>query len=139
MHEYTHARTRARRETHTKAECIQTCEHTNIRTCGHRPARRGGLEEKRAKGQPFSFYAPEFVDETGEEEARCLAALLVQADANVDGLRKSLKFSNLLNTLVRSYGSHLRPHIPAVRHVAERLETFMKKNILAAVAKLSVE
>ena len=57
-------------------------------------------------------------------------------DANGDALRKSLKFSNLLNTLVRSYGPQLRPHLAAVRRVAERLETFMKRSILAAVTKL---
>lgn len=69
-------------------------------------------------------------------EPACLAELLVQADAHVDALRKSLKFANLLNTLVRSHGPQLRPHLPAVRSVAGRLESFMKKTILAALAKL---
>jgi hypothetical protein len=69
-------------------------------------------------------------------EGGAIGELLVQADANVDALRKSLKFSNVLSTLVRSYGPLLRPHLDAVRRVAERLETFMKRSILAAVAKL---
>ena len=66
----------------------------------------------------------------------CVAELVVQADANVDGLRKSLKFSSLLSTLLKTHGQQLRPHLPAVRRVAERLETFMRKSILAAVGKL---
>lgn len=69
-------------------------------------------------------------------DAACIAALLVQADANVEALRKSLKFASLLNTLVRSHGPQLRPHVQEVRRIAERLESFMKKSILAAVAKL---
>ena len=70
-------------------------------------------------------------------ESATLAELLVQADANVDALRKSLKFSNLLNTLVRSHGPQLKPHLPEVRRVAERLDTFQKKTILAALVKLA--
>ena len=70
-------------------------------------------------------------------EGPSLAELLVQADANGDALCKSLKFSNLLNTLVRSHGVQLRPHLSAVRRVAERLQTFMKRSILAAVTKLA--
>jgi hypothetical protein len=33
----------------------------------------------------------------------------------------------------------LRPHLPAVRRVAERLDTFMRKSTLAAIAKLEAE
>jgi len=69
-------------------------------------------------------------------EPGCVAELLLQADAYVEALRKSLKFANLLNTLVRSHGAQLLAHIPAVRRVAERLDSFMKKTILAAIAKL---
>ena len=69
-------------------------------------------------------------------EAECVAEVVVQADANVDALRKSLKFSNFLSTLVRSYGPQLRPHLAAVSRIAERLDTFMKKAILVAIGKL---
>ena len=69
-------------------------------------------------------------------EHACLAELLVQADANADALRKSLKFSSLLSTLVKTHGAQLRPSLPSLRRVVERLETFMRKSILAAVAKL---
>uniref|UniRef100_A0A7S0L5G1 Fanconi Anaemia group E protein C-terminal domain-containing protein n=1 Tax=Coccolithus braarudii TaxID=221442 RepID=A0A7S0L5G1_9EUKA len=62
--------------------------------------------------------------------------LLQQADANVDTLRKSLKFSNLLFTLVRSYGDQLGPHVTLARAVAEQLETFMRKTTLSALARL---
>ena len=62
--------------------------------------------------------------------------LLVQADTNVDALCKSLKFSNLLSTLVKAHGALLRSHGALLRRVAERLETFQRKGILAAVAKL---
>lgn len=65
-----------------------------------------------------------------------LGELLVQADANADALRKSLKFSSLLATLVKTHGAQLRPSLPSLRRVVERLETFMRKSILAAVGKL---
>jgi hypothetical protein len=60
----------------------------------------------------------------------------VQCDTNVDQLRKSLKFANLVATLVRVHGPLLKAHLPAVRRVAERLESFMKKGVLQAVGKL---
>lgn len=66
----------------------------------------------------------------------CLAELLVQADANADALRKSLKFASLLATLVKTHGAQLRPSLPSLRRVVERLDTFMRKSILAAVGKL---
>ena len=66
----------------------------------------------------------------------CIAELVVQADANVDALRKSLKFANLVSTLVRFHGPLLRSHLPSVRRVAERLDTFMRKSILQALDKL---
>ena len=69
-------------------------------------------------------------------EPSCVIELLVQADANVDEMRKSLKFANLVATLVRSHGPLLRPHLPSVRRVAERLDSFMRKSVLQAVTKL---
>ena len=45
----------------------------------------------------------------------------------------------MLNTLVRSHGPQLKPHLPEVRRVAERLDTFQKKTILAALVKLEAE
>ena len=70
-------------------------------------------------------------------DAACLGELVVQCDANVDELKKSLKFSNLLNTLVRCHGGPaLRAHLPSLRRVVERIDTFMKKGILQAVGKL---
>ena len=62
----------------------------------------------------------------------------MQADANADALRKSLKFSSLLSTLVKTHGPQMRPHLSALRRVVERLDTFMRKSILAAVDKLEV-
>jgi hypothetical protein len=72
-------------------------------------------------------------------DAATVAELLVQADANVDALFKSVKFSNLLNTLVRSHGAQLKPHVPAVRRIAERIGTFQQKPILAALTKLEAD
>ena len=70
-------------------------------------------------------------------DATCLGELVVQCDANVDELKKSLKFSNLLNTLVRCHGGPaLRAHLPSLRRVVERIDTFMKKGILQVVGKL---
>ena len=60
----------------------------------------------------------------------------MQADANVDALRKSLKFSNLISTLVRQHGPTLLPHLVPLRRVAERLDTFMRKSILQALQRL---
>ena len=52
-------------------------------------------------------------------------------------MRKSLKFASFLNTLVRSCGAQLRAagRLEAARRVAERLETFMRKGILAQIAR----
>jgi hypothetical protein len=72
-------------------------------------------------------------------DAACVGDFLMHADANVDALRKSLKFSSLVSTFVKTHGSMLRPHLPAVRRVAERLDTFMRKSTLAAIAKLEAE
>lgn len=72
-------------------------------------------------------------------EGAALGELVVQIDANVEALRKSLKFSNLLSTLVRSHGPQLRSHLASLRRIAERLETFQRKSILATVAKLEAE
>lgn len=72
-------------------------------------------------------------------EAATVSELIVQCDANVDTMRKSLKFANLMSTLVRAHGPLLRPHLPSVRRIAERLETFMKKGVLQAVAKLEAD
>lgn len=69
-------------------------------------------------------------------DAACANELVLQCDANVDALSKSLKFANLVSTLVRLHGAALRPHLPSVRRVAERLNTFMKKTILQALTKL---
>ena len=68
-------------------------------------------------------------------DGACVAELVVQADANVEALRGSLKFSNMLNTLVRFHAPQLRPHVLALRRVAEKLETFMKRSILQAVSR----
>ena len=69
-------------------------------------------------------------------DAACASELVLQSDANVDALRKSLKFSNFVATLVRLHGNAVRPHLEAVRRVAERLDTFMRKSVLQALQKL---
>lgn len=69
-------------------------------------------------------------------DAPATAELLVQCDANVDALRKSLKFANLVSTIVRMHAAAVRPHLSSVRRVAERLDTFMRKSILQALQKL---
>jgi len=69
-------------------------------------------------------------------EADTLRELLHQADANVDALKRSLKFSNLLFTLLRGYGGQLGPQLTVARAVVEQLETFMRKSALAAIARL---
>ena len=63
--------------------------------------------------------------------------LLQQADANVDTLRASVKFGQLLLTVARSYSGQLDKHRLAVaRRVTEQLEkAFVKKPALAALAK----
>ncbi len=69
-------------------------------------------------------------------DAPAVGALAQQADANADALGGSPKFASLLFTLVRSHGASLRAHLPAVRRAAERVEGFMRKTTLAALAKL---
>lgn len=59
-----------------------------------------------------------------------------QADAQVDVLRKSLKFGNLLFTFVRSYSAELLPHILSLRRTVEKLETFLRKSTLAAIERM---
>ena len=54
----------------------------------------------------------------------------------VDSLRKSLKFSNFIFTLIRSYSELIGPHLALARAVVEQLDTFMKKTALAAIARL---
>ena len=70
----------------------------------------------------------------GAEE---LHELLQQADANVDALRASVKFGQLLLTLARGYGSQLDRHqLSLAKRVTEQLEkAFVKKPALAALAK----
>tara|TARA_B110001452_G_scaffold218048_1_gene189735 strand:+ start:1957 stop:3063 length:1107 start_codon:yes stop_codon:yes gene_type:complete len=69
--------------------------------------------------------------------AEQLSALLQQADANVHGLRASVKFGQLLLTVARSYGAQLDQHrLSLARRVTEQLEkAFVKKPALAALAK----
>lgn len=66
-----------------------------------------------------------------------LHGLLQQADANVDRLRASVKFGQLLLTVARSYGAQLDRHgLSLARRVTEQLEkAFVKKPALAALAK----
>ena len=66
-----------------------------------------------------------------------LHELLQQADANVDALRASVKFGQLLLTLARGYGSQLDRHqLSLAKRVTEQLEkAFVKKPALAALAK----
>ena len=67
----------------------------------------------------------------------CVLTILQQADANAGALRRSLKFSNLVFTLVRVYGPQLTPHVGAARSLAAQLDTFMRKTALAAVNKIT--
>eukprot|EP00965_Chrysotila_dentata_P030440 1013131-Pleurochrysis_carterae.AAC.2 len=67
-----------------------------------------------------------------------LNRLLQQADANVDLLKKSLKFSNLIFTVIRSYAPQLGPCAELARAVTEQLQTFMKKTTLSAIDKALV-
>ena len=66
-----------------------------------------------------------------------LRELLQQADANVDALRASVKFGQLLLTLARGYGGQLDRHqLSLAKRVTEQLEKgFVKKPALAALAK----
>ena len=66
-----------------------------------------------------------------------LHELLQQADANVDALRASVKFGQLLLTLARGYGGQLDRHqLSLAKRVTEQLEkAFVKKPALAALAK----
>lgn len=70
-------------------------------------------------------------------DERTLADLVLHIDANGHAGAKSLKFANLLNTVVRGYAQQLRPHVAILQRVADTLETFMKKGILAALGKLA--
>ena len=69
--------------------------------------------------------------------AEALHELLQQADANVDALRASVKFGQLLLTLARGYGGQLDRHqLSLAKRVTEQLEkAFVKKPALAALAK----
>ena len=69
-------------------------------------------------------------------EGAHVQALLQQADANVDWLRKSLKFANLLFTLLKGYAAEVSLHLLPARRVVEKLETFMKKNCLQIIDRL---
>ena len=69
-------------------------------------------------------------------EPASVSALVLQADANLDGLRASPKFANLVFTLVKSHGAALRPHLPAMRRLSERLVGLLRKTTLAALTKL---
>ena len=66
-----------------------------------------------------------------------LRELLQQVDANVDALRASVKFGQLLLTLARGYGGQLDRHqLSLAKRVTEQLEKgFVKKPALAALAK----
>ena len=54
----------------------------------------------------------------------------------MDLLRKSLKFSNLLFTFVRSYSTELLSHLTPLRRTVEKLETFLRKSALATLDKM---
>ncbi|KAL1529410.1 hypothetical protein AB1Y20_000359 [Prymnesium parvum] len=62
--------------------------------------------------------------------------LLQHADANVDLLSKSLKFSHVMFTLVNQYNAELVKHIPLVRRTVDKLETFMKRSALSVIDRL---
>ena len=74
-----------------------------------------------------------------ELDGETIDALVQQADANIDGMAKSLKFSNLLFTLVKSYSAELLPQLPLVRRTVEKLETFLRKSALAVIERLEAK
>lgn len=67
-------------------------------------------------------------------DAATILALFQQCDAQVDVLRRSLKFSNMVFTLIRLYHAEiLLPHLPLVRRTVEKLETFLRKSALTII------
>lgn len=93
-------------------------------------------------GQPSSWTETQVtvlqgaISRRPELDSATLLGLLQQADANVDMLRKSLKFSNLMFTLVKSYGAELLPHLLLARRTIEKLDTFLKKSALSVLERL---
>ncbi len=97
--------------------------------CGDKGAVEPWSEPQAAALQVALSRKPALTDER-------VVALLQQMDVSAVALRKSPKFSNLVFTLVRSYGAQLGGHVELARSVAGQLETFMRATSLAAVEKL---
>jgi len=94
-------------------------------------------------GQPAAWSEPQvellekILSQRPALPAEALHELLQQADGNVDALRASVKFGQLLLTLARSYAGQLDRHrLSLAKRVTEQLEkAFVKKPALAALAK----